>query len=84
MVVRQLDLGYSDKFDDVVEGNPQVFSTIGILARWGMGAERFSGKVTIYGDHQGNINATYRDKDGNVTYNIFAQLQDDGSYTTHS
>lgn len=82
---REITLAKHEGFDDAVAANTNhVHAAIGYLATWGLASERFSGKMTLYGDKDGNWHATYRDKQDNVTYNIFGQRNEDGTYGFHS
>jgi len=82
---REITLAKHEEFDNLTQDDlSPVYAAIGYLATWGLASERFSGKMTLYGDTNGNWHATYRDKQDNVTYNIFGQRNEDGTYGFHS
>jgi hypothetical protein len=86
-----VEISLSEDFLDAVGGNlrtnKNIDQAIGYLATWAIpqiGSTRYSGKVTIYGDKEGNLNASYRDNKGEIIYSMAAIRNDDGTYSTHS
>jgi hypothetical protein len=83
--MRAVQIHLGDEFLDAVGGlpNKSVGGALGYLACWAIQSERYK-SVVLYGDKDGNIHATYRDGNGEVTYSMFALRAEDGSYSTHS
>lgn len=82
---RTVTLTFDDEFQNVViETIGQVYHTIGYLAMWAISSEQRSGNLTIFGDREGNLHARYRNKAGEVTYEIFGMRDENGEYSTHS
>lgn len=59
-------------------------AAIGYLCSWAIHNPKYA-HLTICGDSEGNVNATYRQVDGgDVTYSMAAMLREDGTYGFHS
>lgn len=56
---------------------------VGYLCNWAIHSERYC-RLTIYGDKEGNLNASYRNAAGEVTYSMFGMRGEDGTYSFHS
>lgn len=70
-------------FHDAVKDKRQADACIGYLAMWAHAGDRYH-SVRIYCGATGDISALYKDSLGNITYEIFGQMAEDGSYSTHS
>lgn len=82
--MRNITITKHEEFDDVTaQTRDSVNRVIGYLSLWALHNERYRA-VAIYLDKRGEANATYRNDKGEVTYSIFAQRHDDGTYSTHS
>jgi hypothetical protein len=74
----------SEAFQNAVANiGKQLSVAVGYLATWAVHSERYC-MVMIDGDNHGNLFATYRDKDGKVTYSMAGMLRNDGTYSFHS
>lgn len=84
-MTRTISLTLTEDFVNVnVRNRESVNRAIGYLStRAIIHSERYC-SVTIYGDKNGCLNATYRNGNGEVTYNLYAQLGEDGSFSYHS
>ena len=86
-VARSVEFVFHPDYEDAVANVPieNRQRAIGKLCEWSVHNEtgKFS-RVTIYGGIQGDITATYRNKEGEPTYSIMAVLNDDGTYSFHS
>ena len=84
---RTVEMRFHEEFETTAaEKMKEVNAAIGYLSMWAVTSpERYAGKVGIYGDQRGDLHASYRDKDtGEITYTIFAQRGENGSYSFHS
>lgn len=86
--MRKIMLDLNDDFMNVMEtiGVPRKTwqYAVGYLSCWAAGSERYK-EVTIYGSHEGDIFATYRNEKGEVTYALAAILtRGSKSYSFHS
>ena len=59
------------------------YHAIGYLSSWAIGSLRYV-SVDIYEDRRGELQATYRDAENNVTYFMAGVRRDDGTYSFHS
>lgn len=66
------------------ENGKDVSEAIGYLTTWAIGSERHSGRVSLYGDRLGNLHANYRNANDDVSYELYGQRGEDGSYSFHS
>lgn len=81
---RIITLVVSEEFANITADNGgEVNAAVGRLSMWAIHNERYAA-VAIYGDHQGNLNATYRNAAGEVTYSMAAMRRENGSYGFHS
>lgn len=79
---RTLHVNLHEKFDLTREAE----RCIGYLATWAIGGDsgRYSGVLHITGDADGNLAASYHDRQGTQTYFIHGHRDSDGSFSTHS
>jgi hypothetical protein len=61
----------------------RITTSSGALVLWAIGNDRYR-SVEICGDRTGDIEATYRNEGGTITYGMLAQKREDGSYSVHS
>ncbi len=82
---RNVEISFSEEFKNITAKCWQeVSKMIGYLSTWGIeSSEKYAGTITIYGDHQGCLNASYRNIKGEVTFEICAKKGGDGKYTSH-
>jgi hypothetical protein len=82
---RTLEVHLGDEFTNAVGGlpNKNVSQAVGYLVLWAIGNDRYR-SVEICGDRTGDIEATYRNEGGTITYGMLAQKREDGSYSVHS
>lgn len=83
---RTVEMRFHEEFSNAVgETMKASEAAIGYLSMWGINsAERYAGKVSIYGDRTGDLHGTYRNSNSEITYTIFGQRGEDGSYSFHS
>lgn len=85
MFNRTVEIHLTEEFTNIVANTQHhANNCIGYLSMWAIHSERYSGKLTIYGDKDGCLNATYRNKAGDVTYSMYGLRREDGTYSTHS
>lgn len=87
-MARTVEIALSDEFLLKTQENDvqtrTVSEAVGYLSTWALnGMGNYAGKLSIYGDKNGDLHATYRNKEGSVTYNIFGQLNEK-EYSFHS
>lgn len=85
--MRKVTIHLDSEFFDAVETakvpRQSWHAAVGYLACWSVGSERYK-DVTIYGNYDGSISATYRDTKGDITFEIGAVLGTDKTYSFHS
>lgn len=87
MASRELTMAFHEDFSDVtISTTQQVHNAIGYLTTWAINgdSDRYKGKMSLYGDKEGNLHGTYRNVAGDVTYNLFGQRDEKGEYSFHS
>lgn len=87
MTPRAITLTLSEEFLNLNAKNDlETFKAIGYLATWAYPnqTEERHCKLDLYGDREGNFQASYKDKDGKQTYFLFGLRRDDGTYSFHS
>ncbi len=92
--MREVEIKLDPNFINVVGSlyGEHLTRALGYLSMWaiptgeshGDTSGRYTGKVKIYGDRNGDLHAIYHNSKGEATYNIGAVLHDDGHYSTHS
>ncbi len=84
---RKVELYLTQEFFDEANGgsalNRQIHDAVGYLSMWGITSPRHV-NVRITGGRRGELNASYRDKDGNQTFFMAAIRDSDGNYSFHS
>ncbi len=83
MYTRKVQITLHEEFHELLAHEPMAENTLGYLAMWAIYGDRHV-SVAILGDRNGDLHATYLDKDSNISYQIFAQRDDLGGYTFHS
>jgi len=81
MFSRTVEISLNEEFYNVVGDTHHANNCIGVLSMWAIISERYSGRLTIYGDKEGQLHATYRNQKGEVTYTMYCQRRADGAYT---
>lgn len=87
MVVREVTMKFQEGFNEIaINTIEQVHKAIGYLITWAVNSdsERYKGKMTLFGDDNGDLHAAYHNQQGEVTYTIFGQRDEQGHYTFHS
>lgn len=83
-MIRTIEMWCHTDFTDIQADNRvSVDACIGYLVSWALHSERYC-RLSIYGDSQGNLNATYRNSAGEVTYTMFGLCDTNGTFSTHS
>jgi hypothetical protein len=61
------------RLEDTFELSHSAEKAIGYLSTWAIGgsSDRYQGPCTVYGDRNGDLHGTYRNKAGEPTYAIF-------------
>lgn len=81
---RTIRLEITEACEEIILDAPAKFNVaIGYLAIWAHKSDSKT-KLSIFGDPNGDLHATYENEQGEVTYTIFGQRGDDGSYSFHS
>ena len=82
---RIIHLELTDEFMDQHADTPRanLDAAIGHLCGWSHNAESKQ-RLRLYGDKRGDLNATYRNDEGTVTYQILGQHDGKGNFTFHS
>jgi hypothetical protein len=87
-VMRTIEVSLGEEFFRVLSENgvgqvdKRLCDAIGYLSLWGFGGQAV--KVQIYGDRQGELSASYYDKDDNRILVIGAVPDDNWVYSFHS
>lgn len=61
----------------------EVYRALGYLTQWAMHNDNPRSVSVVMADN-GDMHAVYRNKDGDITYEIGSVLRDDGAYSFHS
>ncbi len=85
--MRKIEMTFHENFLFATRIAPaETRAAIGYLAGWAFPSEggRYAGRMSLEGDEEGNVYATYRNPDDDVTYTLFGLRDADGSYSFHS
>ena len=82
---RAVEIVFNPEFANVTANDTSCKSNaaVGYLATWAIHSCRHV-RVSILGDREGNLHATYRDANGDVSYSLFGLRGDTGDYSFHS
>lgn len=83
--MRTIETSFDKEFYEVhggLIGNKKIRDAVGYLVLWAEHSERYC-NVSIYGDSEGNLRGIYKNKNKDITYEIFGTI-DGNDFSFHS